>query len=127
MPEDDDYATELRGDAPPEHAQQFHQPVRRPKQQRKQQSAPNRFPHGPFPAMTKDTRFTYFIQVICGIAATLLTTGIVWIASISVSTARKVDVLTEKSVTVEKSVDRIDKRVERIEQRQTGQRVGNEQ
>ena len=109
MPESDDYATELRGDAPPEPPRPFHKPVRRP--QRKRNDDP--FPHGPLkhePSMTTDKRFTYFIQVVCGITATLVTTGIVWMASVSVSTARKVDVLTEKTVNIERRVEGIERR-----------------
>lgn len=43
-----------------------------------------------------DTRFSIFFQWVCGVAASLVTMGIVWMASISVSTARKVDVLIDR-------------------------------
>lgn len=47
------------------------------------------------PPMT-DNRFSIFFQWVCGVAASLVTVGIVWVASISVSTARKVDVLLDR-------------------------------
>jgi hypothetical protein len=53
------------------------------------------FPYHESPPMT-DTRFSIFFQWICGVAASLVTMGIVWMASISVSTARKVDVLIDR-------------------------------
>jgi hypothetical protein len=52
-------------------------------------------PHHGSPPMT-DTRFSIFFQWVCGVAASLVTCGIVWVASISVSTARKVDVLLDR-------------------------------
>lgn len=44
----------------------------------------------------KDARVTLLLQWCGGVAASLVTVGIVWIASISVSTARKVDVLLDR-------------------------------
>lgn len=52
-------------------------------------------PYHKSPPMT-DTRFSIFFQWVCGVAASLVTMGIVWMASISVSTARKVDVLIDR-------------------------------
>ncbi len=43
-----------------------------------------------------DARFSIFFQWFCGISASLVTIGIVWVAGISVSTARKVDVLLDR-------------------------------
>jgi hypothetical protein len=43
-----------------------------------------------------DARFTSFLNWVFGIAATLVTLGIVWIANVSVSTASKVDVLIDR-------------------------------
>jgi hypothetical protein len=43
-----------------------------------------------------DARFSVFFQWVCGVAASLVTIGIVWVAGISVSTARKVDVLLDR-------------------------------
>lgn len=48
----------------------------------------------------KESQFSVFFQWICGIAASLVTVGIVWMASISVSTARKVDVLIDRPESV---------------------------
>jgi hypothetical protein len=52
-------------------------------------------PNHESPPMT-DARFSIFFQWVCGVAASLVTCGIVWVASISVSTARKVDVLLDR-------------------------------
>ncbi len=43
-----------------------------------------------------DNRFSIFFQWVCGVAASLVTISIVWVAGISVSTARKVDVLLDR-------------------------------
>jgi hypothetical protein len=51
------------------------------------------------PPMT-DSRFSFFLQWFFGIAASLVTVGIVWVAGISVSTARKVDVLLDRPESV---------------------------
>lgn len=53
------------------------------------------FPYHDAPPMT-DNRFSIFFQWVCGVAASLVTIGIVWVAGISVSTARKVDVLLDR-------------------------------
>ncbi len=50
--------------------------------------------------MTTDARFSIFFQWVCGVTASLVTIGIVWMASISVSTARKVDVLIDRPESV---------------------------
>ena len=50
-----------------------------------------------------DTRFSIFFQWVCGVAASLVTIGIVWVAGISVSTARKVDVLLDRPEPVPRS------------------------
>lgn len=47
-----------------------------------------------------DARFSIFFQWVCGVAASLVTIGIVWVANISVSTARKVDVLIDRPESV---------------------------
>lgn len=47
-----------------------------------------------------DARFSIFFQWVCGVAASLVTIGIVWVAGISVSTARKVDVLLDRPESV---------------------------
>lgn len=47
-----------------------------------------------------DARFSVFFQWVCGVAASLVTIGIVWVANISVSTARKVDVLIDRPESV---------------------------
>jgi hypothetical protein len=43
---------------------------------------------------------SFFVKVAVGIFASLITTGFVWITGISVSTARKVDVLVERPAPV---------------------------
>jgi hypothetical protein len=43
-----------------------------------------------------DTRFSFFLKCLFGVATSLITIGIVWITGISVSTARKVDVLLDR-------------------------------
>jgi hypothetical protein len=53
----------------------------------------------PMSTMT-DARFSVFFQWVCGVAASLVTIGIVWVANISVSTARKVDVLIDRPESV---------------------------
>lgn len=50
-----------------------------------------------------DARFSVFFQWVCGVAASLVTIGIVWVANISVSTARKVDVLIDRPESVPRS------------------------
>lgn len=52
-------------------------------------------PYHESPPMT-DARFSVFFQWICGVAASLVTIGIVWVANVTVSTARKVDVLIDR-------------------------------
>lgn len=77
-----------------------------------------------------DSRFTVFFQWLAGITGVLVATGIIWIAQVSVSTARKVDVLLDRPTPVpmsQYSSDReqtmqslrtIDLRVKAIEDRQ---------
>lgn len=43
---------------------------------------------------------SFWVKTLVGIFASLITVGIVWITSISVSTARKVDVLVERPAPV---------------------------
>lgn len=72
--------------------------------------------------MTTDARFTSFLNWVFGIAATLVTLGIVWIANISVSTAGKVDRLLDRPPSVpaqqyEKDMEQLKERVKAIEER----------
>lgn len=73
--------------------------------------------------MTTDARFTSFLNWVFGIAATLVTLGIVWIANVSVSTAGKVDRLLDRPPSVpvqqyESDMQQLKDRVRAIEQRQ---------
>jgi hypothetical protein len=73
--------------------------------------------------VTTDARFTSFLNWVFGIAATLVTLGIVWIANVSVSTAAKVDRLLDRPPSVpvhqyENDMQQLKERVKAIEQRQ---------
>lgn len=73
--------------------------------------------------VTTDARFTSFLNWVFGIAATLVTLGIVWIANVSVSTAAKVDRLLDRPPSVpvqqyENDMNQLKERVQAIEQRQ---------
>lgn len=72
--------------------------------------------------VTTDARFTSFLNWVFGIAATLVTLGIVWIANISVSTAGKVDRLLDRPPSVpvqqyESDMHQLKERVKLIEER----------
>ena len=110
MPEDDDFATELRGDPAPKGFNAAYERLDSPEYPQQYQPARERpTPHHKAIPVT-DARFTVFVKWVCGIAATLITAGILSIANISVSTARKVDVLVEKTSTIEKQVEKIERR-----------------
>lgn len=78
--------------------------------------------------VTTDARFTSFLNWVFGIAATLVTLGIVWIANVSVSTAAKVDRLLDRPPSVpaqqyENEMKQLKDRVQAIEQRQLSRHV----
>jgi hypothetical protein len=114
MPEKDGYATELRGDPLPDPPDELHDEMGNEQNRHHHDSAekiPQLLPHLGLPVMPEDKRLTVLLQVLYSVIATLGTGGIMWLAGMSVSTARKVDVITEKTTNIEK-------RVENIEQRQ---------
>ena len=113
MPEKDGYATELRGDPLPDPPGELHDGMGSEQNCRDYNAAeekPQLFPHLGLPVMPEDKRLTVLLQVLYGVIATLGTGGIMWLAGMSVSTARKVDVITEKTTNIERRVERIELR-----------------
>lgn len=89
MPENDDSASELRGDpAPqPEDGTQDHRHYRR--------ASPSSHE-----APVNDPRLTRLLNWFYGVASLLVGSGIVWLVSVADSTARKVDVLLSRPMPV---------------------------
>ena len=89
----------LRSDSFEERLDRSSKNAQRPQKPGDDNTAPDRFSpdHGE-PSLTAEPSF--FVKVTVSIFASLVTTGIVWITGLSVSTARKMDVLIERPAPV---------------------------
>lgn len=144
MPESDDFAAELLGEVAPQPSDKLNEPVSRPQERADNETTQHRLDYFKRPSHETPplkSRWMTVLKWAAGIVATVvagvLTTGIVWIISVSVSTASKVDVLLDRPPPVplsqyqedmsdlKRDVDEIDQRVSDIERKQLEQRYPN--